>query len=50
MSSSNTSAQRSITIGAPADTLYRFWRDPQVLATIMDGVAEVTTQDGVQTH
>lgn len=44
MSSSNTSAQRSITIGAPADTLYRFWRDPQVWASVMDDVAEVMTQ------
>ena len=40
---------RAITIGRPADELYRFWREPAKLAQIMAEVAEVRPVDGDRT-
>jgi uncharacterized membrane protein len=37
-----TLEERSLSIGRPADELYRLWRDPATFATIMGSVAEVT--------
>jgi uncharacterized membrane protein len=41
-----TSQQRTLTIGASADQLYRSWRDPATLARLMEPFAQVTTSDG----
>lgn len=34
--------ERSITIGKPADELYRLWREPESLSRVMGPLAEVT--------
>ncbi len=41
-----TEIERSITIRASEDELYRLWRDPQHLSRIMDHFATVTAVDG----
>lgn len=43
-------AQRSVTIGKPADELYRLWRDPQTLPRIMEDFGEVRMEDQTRAH
>lgn len=45
-----TQAERSITIGEPAEELYRFWRDPQNLSRIMGHFAEITAAGDERQH
>lgn len=42
--------ERSITIGASADELYRAWRDPSNLSRIMGDMAEVIAAGADRTH
>ncbi len=42
--------ERTITIGKPADELYRFWREPRNLSRIMGHFAEVTAASEDRTH
>jgi uncharacterized membrane protein len=42
--------ERSISIGKPADDLYRSWREPRNLSRIMGHFAEVTPLDGSRAH
>jgi uncharacterized membrane protein len=38
-------ATRTITIGKPADELYRLWRRPETPSRVMEGTAEITATD-----
>ncbi len=42
--------ERSITIGKPADELYRFWREPKKLSQILGDFVEVTEVSKDRTH
>ena len=42
--------EHSITVEKPARELYRFWREPQQFAQIMEDFAEVTPLDENRTH
>jgi uncharacterized membrane protein len=42
--------ERSITVGQPADELYRFWRDPEHLARVMGHFAEVDSPSEDRQH
>ncbi|HKV84142.1 MAG TPA: SRPBCC family protein [Ktedonobacterales bacterium] len=42
--------ERSITIGAPPDTVYAYWRDFARLPTFMRHLDAVTTTDGAHSH
>jgi uncharacterized membrane protein len=41
---------RAITIGKPADELYRLWRDPQMQRRMMEDFGEVTMSDPDHAH
>jgi uncharacterized membrane protein len=45
-SAASAAQERSITVGKPADALYRLWHDPAAIAQIMGSVAEVTPAGG----
>ena len=42
--------ERSITVGKPANELYRFWREPQRLSQILGDIAQVTEVSGGRQH
>ncbi len=42
--------ERWITIGKPADEIYRFWRSPGNLSQIMADLGDVTELDGERSH
>lgn len=42
--------ERAITIGKPADELYRMWSDPEILSRIMGHFAEVTSAGEKRLH
>lgn len=44
------SVEHAITIGKPADELYRLWREPHNLARIMSHFAELSTTSAEYTH
>ncbi|NOK17113.1 SRPBCC family protein [Corallococcus carmarthensis] len=42
--------ERTITVGRPADVLYRLWREPSTLSRLMANFADVTPTDGDGRH
>lgn len=42
--------ERSITVGKPADEIYRFWRHPEQFATIMRHVADISETGEGRSH
>lgn len=49
-SADTAEVERSITIGKPANELFRFWREPQRLSQILGDIAQVTQVSGGRQH
>jgi uncharacterized membrane protein len=44
------SITRAVTVGKPADELYRLWREPQTMVRIMEEFADISVKDEKRSH